>query len=375
MMAGNYRLNIATISDIHLGHPKVLSKNIIAGLMAAFPDNKTTGMLDIIFIAGDLFDRILNMPDSQVKIIYFWMQKLLTICYKWNIKLRILEGTPSHDRGQSSLFITMNDIGRTKTDVAYIDTVHVEHMADLDLHILYVPDEWRHDPSDTWADVKGALRKAGVEKVDYAIMHGVFEHQLPWHLKLPSHKANNYLGIVKKYITIGHHHTMTTYGRIHAQGSFDRLRHGEEEAKGHFRWHVKDRDTNDLDEIVFVENQLATVFKTLDLVGLEKAAVIEKLTSTASYPIGSFIRVRIDRTSPYLAEVDAYRKAKSEYNWDISTSREAGEQYIQPITIAKSSITELNKTDLPIMLVDRLIQKGRDPTMMGRVKKLLHPLL
>ena len=75
---------------------------------------------------------------------------------------------------------------------------------------------------------------SGLTKVDYAVMHGQFDYQLPKHITgMPRHDSQKYLDIVKHYIFIGHIHTHSVYDRIIAQGSFDRLTHGQEEPKGY----------------------------------------------------------------------------------------------------------------------------------------------
>ena len=58
-------LNIACISDIHLGNKRNNARNIIKNLYAAFPDNSKTGELDIIFIAGDVFDSLFSLSDND----------------------------------------------------------------------------------------------------------------------------------------------------------------------------------------------------------------------------------------------------------------------------------------------------------------------
>ena len=374
-MGAPYCLNIATISDIHLGHPRVKTVDIIARLDAAFPSNTATAELDIIFIAGDLFDQVLNLPEGQVTDIHMWMYRLLATCKKRNIKLRVMEGTPSHDRGQSVLFETVNTLSGIGADCKYINTVTVEHIEDLNIQVLYVPDEWRHDPDDTWVDVQEALRIAGVEKVDYGIMHGVFEHQLPRHLKLPSHMSSRYLSIVRKYISIGHHHTMTVMDRVLAQGSFDRLKHGEEEAKGYFRITSRSRTDNKQDTVVFVENKDATTFKTINLVGLDEEAVTSRLNEVVQLRPFSFIRIIIEKFSPHMATVDSYIKAKSEFTWTIDTAGSEDSKVIRPIEFNPATISaSIVKDDIVGIMSDRLKAKGMDASFIKRAISQLETL-
>ena len=58
----------------------------------------------------------------------------------YNIILRILEGTPSHDWKQSKLFIHLNDLTKAGTDVKYIDSLSIEYIDKFGINVLY-PDE------------------------------------------------------------------------------------------------------------------------------------------------------------------------------------------------------------------------------------------
>jgi DNA repair exonuclease SbcCD nuclease subunit len=370
-----YVLNLAFISDIHLGNPRVPTHDIISRLEKAFPSNAKTGELDILFIGGDLFDQILNLPENQVTEIHLWMYRLLGICKKWDIKLRVLEGTPSHDRGQSALFDTVNTVSKIGADCKYIDRLSIEHMDDLDLDILYIPDEWRHDPDDTWSDVQEALNKAGIDKVDYSIMHGVFEHQLPAHLRIPTHIGSRYLGITRKYISIGHHHTMVVRDRIIAQGSFDRLRHGEEEAKGFFKVTSRDRVKCDNDTLLFVENKEAATFKTINLVGMDEDTIKNRLNEVCLYRQGSHIRVVIDKFSPSMGLVQSYIKAKVEFKWSTVAEGETGSKEIKPVEFDKTKIAvDIGKRDITQVLETRLRTKGHSDKFISKALSLLEAI-
>jgi predicted MPP superfamily phosphohydrolase len=159
---------IATVSDIHLHHDRVPAKVIIESLMRAFPDNWETAELDAIIIAGDLFDKIMRIgsDNPDYAIIHAWMVMFLEMCARLKIAVRILEGTPSHDRGQSKMMEIINDdlelAGVVKADLKYFDTVTVDWDETLGLHILYVPDEVHPDPEKVWEYVSqsktGSLR-------------------------------------------------------------------------------------------------------------------------------------------------------------------------------------------------------------------------
>jgi predicted MPP superfamily phosphohydrolase len=102
-------LRICTISDVHLGHRKTPTYAIITELEHLVVNRFAMSQLDALFITGDLFDRLLNLPFTDVGVIHQFFIKLLTLAKQFNVKVRVLEGTPSHDWKQSRLLVHIND--------------------------------------------------------------------------------------------------------------------------------------------------------------------------------------------------------------------------------------------------------------------------
>jgi DNA repair exonuclease SbcCD nuclease subunit len=240
--------------------------------MTIFSKNHNTfKKLDIIFLAGDVFDKMLSSSSKEFIMAIEWLSIVAMYCVKHNIKLRILEGTPSHDWHQSSAFSASLDNLGISIDYKYVDTLSVESMDDLGISILYVPDEWNHNADDTLTEVKSLYNKLDIKQTDIAIMHGQFKFQLPM-IDLPSsHVEDEYLSLVKYYINIGHIHTSSVYGRILAQGSVDRLAHNEEEAKGCMVMNIY--HTGDMD-FVFIKNPNAYPFRKFDLSKLDTKEIV-----------------------------------------------------------------------------------------------------
>lgn len=282
-------LKIAVISDIHLGHKRNNTAEIIAALNVALPDNSETGELNIIFLAGDIFDRLLNLPNDDVIEIDLWIHRLFCICAKYDIYLRVLEGTPSHDNFQSKRFETIAQITKTSVNFSYAKTLSIEYIPRFGINVLYVPDEWDVTTTRTLDQVKSLLLSKGLEKVDYAIMHGQFDYQMPSHLtKIPVHDSVAYLDIVSKYIFIGHVHIHSSLDRIVAQGSFDRLSHGEEGPKGHVRAEISDESM----QWYFIENKLARIYKTIDCSNMELQSALEFIKDEVGLlPVNSCVRI------------------------------------------------------------------------------------
>ena len=294
-----------TISDIHLGHPKNTTSNIINNLRVFFRQYDGKGLLDILFLAGDVFDSSLSFSDTQVNEFTIWASEVLNFCNKNTIKLRVLDGTPSHDRNQSKTFETIAKITRSPCDLKYINTISIEHMEDFGIDILYIPDIQK-PTCEIYEDVINLLHISELKQVDLAIAHGTFSYQLPKAAtKSPKHIEEDYLAIVKHYILIGHVHIHSTYDRILAQGSFDRLAHGEESPKGGIQFTIR-RDGSR--EYHFIENKLAKKFITILIKKDDidtNVAIITK--ATKSLPPDSFVRIKANRDNSIMIAFDEIR--------------------------------------------------------------------
>lgn len=209
-------------SDLHYlkkGRTKKLIENFNL-VFDNYSDRSEMIDLDIIFLAGDVFDHITDITSGELDYITIWFRLLLSFCERHDIILRILEGTPSHDWKQSSYLSTLHSVYNTKVDFKYIDSVHIERIDKFQLDVLYVPDEWSSSADQTFNDVKNELKNNNIDMVDIAIMHGMFTYQLKGVGKEKiKHSEQSYLNIVRYYINIGHIHNYSFFDRIIAQGS------------------------------------------------------------------------------------------------------------------------------------------------------------
>lgn len=342
------KINLAVLSDIHLGHKRNSTSEIIANLRAAIADNASTEQLDIIFLAGDVFDDLLLLNDNDVYEIDLWIYSLLSLCAKYNIKLRVLEGTPRHDRMQSNRFVLINEVMSHAVDLKWVTKISVEHIEEFGIDVLYIPDEATETPEKTYKIAKEVMAARGLEKVDLAIMHGCFDYQIPYLASDHKHDSRAYLDMVNYLIFIGHVHTSSTFERIIAQGSFDRLTHGQEEPKGHYRATLYDSGEW---EATFVENTGAKKFVTLKCQETALEETLAEITQLAAQlPLYSHIRLDLDRNHPLLASMDTLIRRWPMITWE-KISRETGEEeviaepdvddeYI-PITITRENIVDM----------------------------------
>lgn len=299
------KFNTVCISDVHLGHHTTRSDFIVNNLTKAFFDSGILADVKLFLIAGDFFDRLLSLPVEDVRTIEDWVVRFLMLCQKYDIIVRVLEGTPSHDWRQSKMFEDKNRHLGNIVNLKYVDTLSIEYIPELDATILFVPDEWAEEADDTWKQVTDLLRSMGMDKVDFACMHGCFKYQLPIQSNA-SHDEERYLSIVREVIFIGHHHLHTRYDRIFVEGSFDRLSHGEEKPKG-FGFYKVDGSQRSLE---FIENPGAKLYVTIDLLGVGIEDAIKLLAPYNEYPVGSHFRLltrRTDGVSSALATIkDTY---------------------------------------------------------------------
>lgn len=272
-------------SDIHLGHNKCPTSHVISSFKSQIltEENKT---IQVLFIAGDLFDQLLDLNSKEVHLIIEFFNYLLSYCTINNIKLRVLEGTPSHDNSQSEILVKLNDIRDNKCDLIYHKHLDIEYIESINKYVLYIPDEWTNSHQELETQINQKLQQHHISQVDIAILHGQFKYQFAGKPYKGFHFEEDYfLSLVKGYIHIGHYHNYSTFDRIIANGSLERLAHGEENPKGYIL--VKDNVP------IFIENTNAFTFKTINVTS---SVTLDKLDKQIlKYPKGSYIRLLMNK--------------------------------------------------------------------------------
>ena len=348
------KIKYLVLSDIHLGHPKNHTENIINNLNDFFIKYaKELNDLDILFIAGDVFDRLLSSRSMEYRLIMAWLSNILLWCRDNNIMFRILYGTPSHDNDQIASFTEVAKKLAPDADYKYINTLSIEKIDKLGISVLYVPDEWRHEASDTYQEVLNLLKENQLAEVDIAIMHGCFRFQMPIldGMKFV-HKESDYLDIVKYYITIGHIHTPNAYERILAPGSFDRLAHGEEENKGALLCNIYSDGKMDFK---FLENTKAMIFKTLSYLEHTEADIVNNLKKELKkLPKGSYIRIEIKNDNTLLKNLKEFITAYPDYHIKFKTENEVIKK-IDILETVESKAFEININNIKELMMKELL--------------------
>ena len=369
-------LKIASISDIHFGNKRILSLNI-AHNISTFMFPKLEGT-DLLIIGGDVFDTSLPFSDEHSNIIVSWIIDLLDQCEKYGVIVRILRGTFSHDRTQCTSFPLYHKKGRYKHSLRYFDTMSCEYIEELDLKVLYIPDDLPYKSSDECLDViKKMLSDIGWQQVDYVFGHGYFEHMLPPYMP---HKpkitftVEQFKDIVRRFILMGHVHHPNKTDNVIFNGSFERLGHGEEEDKGFVYIEDFGRNAN----IEFVENKLSTKFLTFDLSEHKyiELAISKYEELMLPYVQEALIYIRVIHPSSEIRNVLSKITRVRYPNVNFSHISDGS----APTIIRISDI--LDTSDLPTPTIDLLPQmvysylnlKGKSPLSEERIGQLLETL-
>lgn len=356
-----HNLNCLDISDIHMGHPNTRSEWIIPRLTKYITEHVKNDSIKYIFLSGDQFDRLLNLPSVDASEISLFITWLLRFCQKHKVKLRILEGTPSHDWKQNYLFTQRKTELSLDVDVRYFDKLCIDYEEEYGLNILYVPDEWS-ETDDTLRQVKELLNSKGLEKVDLAIMHGMFAFQLPEHLRssLPVHDQVEYEKIVDKLIIIGHDHCHKTSGKVVVPGSFDRLVHGEENPKGFIHFVLKREGRP---KVTFIENKDATIYKSIVLESNDIAENLKLIDDVImTLPNWSRVRLVYQRGNPISLHLKELKSKYPTIYWSAPKVIKVDEQGLTIKEVVKKEYTAiiLNKDNLVEKVIAEALSREPD---------------
>lgn len=355
-------------SDVHLGGSRTSTQYIKQNLSKYIFDEIRANPPDMLISLGDLTDTTLTYGSDDAIDVTAWMCEVLDICHEFDISLKILEGTPSHDAGQNRWFGVENSKRPIDKQVRlfYGDTLCIEHDEHLGLDILYVPDKLNFDATDTWMDVLTLMKSRGLKKVHYAFMHGAFLHQMP---KSPSiHDPDRYLSICEYLVMAGHVHQHTVYeDYLVVPGNYDRDRHGDESKKGFLRFEGKDWK--------FIENKNAKVYKTIDVRTLDLTDAVSKIKNNIDFPDGSYVRVQHSSDLDISAIMETLRGLNRTFVWSSIkevTKESVLEDLSKPfedsaITIDADNITglidaRLSLTDDDRKIFDELMRRVIDVT-------------
>ena len=356
------------VSDVHIGHPRTPSTHIIESFTKNHltPENRNA---DVLFINGDLFDRLLELGEDDSREAVGFCCQLLRYCSTNNIALRVLEGTPSHDWQQSKLLLKLKQSTGVDVDLVYHSVLTIEFIQRLGMYVLFIPDEWVKDHGVLERQIQKKLEELGIEQVDLAMLHGQFTYQLRGAENVFCFNEAYFLEKVKSFIHVGHYHTYSRYDRIIANGSLDRLQHGEEEPKGYVRVAGN--------ELEFCINDNAKIYKTIRV---KNNATYDKIDQMVlRYPIDSHIRLVFPDDSPYLAEREKLKIRYADYFLKIVKEQESEKEHAAYLpldtTIQLRSFDQIETIDVRNLVRGNVINTlSLTPERIERLDELLAPL-
>lgn len=220
-------------TDQHCLHPHTPTRHILGNLDKFYYKANNLDEIDFSVLDGDFFHDLAPANDPNMLLCQRWIKKHLQICHDKKVHVRILEGTSSHDWGQPELF----DILKPKDSpyIKYVDTLSIEYIPELDINVMYVPDNFGHKSTELiYEEALKLLANNNLTQVDFILLHGGFDYQLP-----PIANKNGSLydslkwsKLAKHAIFSGHIHKPSKKYNIHCGGSFDRTAFGEMHPKG-----------------------------------------------------------------------------------------------------------------------------------------------
>lgn len=358
------------VSDIHTCHPNTPTEHILKNLDKYITNRNVLAEHRVLFIAGDFFDRLIDYAHEDGILIDKWIRRMLRKAAASNTIVVVLEGTKSHDRGQNVRFVANRDAlersGIPVPELHYITEPSILRLDKLAIDVLMIPDNCFTTAADGEVVVKGLLEQAGLEKVDYAIMHGMFRFQAPKgieHVANDAHREDFYLGITRKMIAIGHVHTAMSYERIHGQGSFDRTAHNQEEKKGFISF----ENTQEGFIAKFVENKDAMTYLTIPLIsddiGYNLAQIEEAVRDLRE---DSHVRISAVAGNPVIKNMSLLKERWPAFNWSqpkVITDGE--EEVVRPLVDMRLNYTPIAITpqNLYELMQKRLQSKSVDPVL------------
>lgn len=354
------RLVSIPLGDIHFGTRRVSPEHIAKCMLWAVPDQPSTADIDILYISGDFFDHLLLFNSTSTAVVVNYIRYILTTCKKYDIQLRVLEGTPSHDWKQNSMFVTLNNddpitgVKGIGCDLEYFTEIKIEYNAKHGIHVLYVPD-LKLNPDDMWKTVQSELQKWNIDKVAFTVIHGAFHHQLNDAARRhnPTHDPDLYADITEYHVFSNHIHLPSIYRNIRAGGSLVCLRHGEEHDKGY----TKSIISNGKAKAEFIVNPHNVMFKTLDMRHVSREDAFELIDKTiGSYSIEGNIRFLADRGDEIYHLADRLKKLYPNimFTFDSSTSKKQAEQKDQNVESLGPTKVVLTKDNLKEELFRRV---------------------
>ena len=260
------------IADIHFG---ALPVERLYNELEIFLDFIEKKSLDFIVILGDWFDKKINLNSKDAKYSTVFFERICQICVDNSIKLRIIQGTESHDNSQLEV---LEILAKNKpVDFKVFYEVEEEELFP-DFNVLYVPEEYINSIDEKYGKYMNKkydmiFGHGMIQEVKFAALIQSSETTMK---KAPIFKSKMLCDMCYGPIFFGHIHTKDIFNdRLYYVGSYSRWKFGEEEDKGFY--YVKyENDTKEF-EAKFIVNDKAMKYDTIEI--YEKESGFYKLNT------------------------------------------------------------------------------------------------
>jgi hypothetical protein len=222
----------------------------------------------MIVIGVDTSDRNIGLNEEAGKYYNAFPIKLNEYSKKYNILIRFIKGTKSHEYDQlKSLNQLVLDNPRFKT-IETVSTEYIDIDDELALKVLYIPEEYIENSAEYY---KEYFKEAKKEPFDFIFGHGTFDFSgytnetttTERHMKnAPTFKSSDFKDYTIACTLFGHVHTCMDKNNVFYAGSFSRDGFGEPEDKGYYE--VSYNPYNEECCLDFIVNEDAPTHITID---------------------------------------------------------------------------------------------------------------
>lgn len=237
------------IKDLHFGHKRTEEMYHELKIVKDYLEQNDVHILNI---NGDYFDRKLVATEPAIFFAVNFFSELMEICRRKNTKVRIIQGTRSHELNQLTTMF-QHYLSDPKLDIKMFFEVTEENLMGLDF--LYVPEEYLEDPEAYYQTYKtkhyNVMHGHGTwDFVHFATMLGKddeneesYENSTNGSLSAPVFVYEEWKNAIEGGLAIfGHIHKRQSHNNVFYGGSFTAWGYGDRSLKG-FSVYTVDTET------------------------------------------------------------------------------------------------------------------------------------
>lgn len=303
-------------SDHHTNHPHTSTSHTLACMDKFYYRDNNPKEIKLSVFGGDMFHDLASANDPNMILVQRWAKKYNHICHENKTHVRYLEGTSSHDWGQPELLELLKPKGSPY--IKYINALSIEYFPDLDIHVLYVPDNFgKITTEEVYEMALGEMAKLNLTQVDFIFLHGGFKFQLPpiadKHGTL--YDELKWSKLTKHVIFSGHIHKPGEKLNIRCSGSINRTAYGEMHPKGAYRFQFNKEKCH----TQFWENVDAQIYDYIDISPVTTSKELIKILNNylaKSPPAKTHIKVRNGTGDIVVPLLNEYKEQYPQYVFD-----------------------------------------------------------